>query len=82
MSGRSDWLDTLNARQKHWERGLPWSRFATPGIGFGVMLMIAALRFPDTTPWTSLGGAVLTVIGVYSLFMERRVRAQREDARR
>jgi hypothetical protein len=77
MSRHPDFLDALNARQKHWEKGLPWSRFSLPGMGLGVMLMIAALRFPESTPWSSLGGALLMAIGVFSLFMERRVRARR-----
>jgi hypothetical protein len=77
MSRHPDFLDALNARQKHWEKGLPWSRFSLSGTGLGVMLMVAALRFPESTPWTFLGGALLMAIGVFSLFTERRVRARR-----
>jgi hypothetical protein len=82
MSGKSGWLDALNARQKHWEKGLPWSRFSISGIGFGVMLLLAALPFPEVLPLNILGGLLLLGIGLFSLFKERRVRAQREGVRR
>jgi uncharacterized membrane protein YfcA len=77
----SRWLDHLERRQKHWRAGLPWSRFSIPGMGFGAMLMLAAVWYPDTTPWSSLGGAVLMAVGVYCLFMEQRTRARRKAHR-
>ena len=82
MSGRSDWLDALNARQKQWKKGLPWSRFSLSGIGFGVMLLLAPLPFPEVLPLNILGGVLLLGFGVFSLFKERRVRAQRDGVRR